>query len=46
MLGRDGGAGAGRILEAIDTFRDAEQADDIAILSLAREPVPAARPLG
>jgi GAF domain-containing protein len=44
-LGREGGAGAGLILEAIDAFRDAEQVDDIAILSLAREPVPAAQPL-
>jgi serine phosphatase RsbU (regulator of sigma subunit) len=40
------GATAGRILEAIDGFRDSDQADDIAILSLAREPVPAARPVG
>jgi sigma-B regulation protein RsbU (phosphoserine phosphatase) len=42
----DGVAAAHRILEAIDRFRDAYQADDIAILSLARAPVPAARPLG
>jgi GAF domain-containing protein len=40
------GATAGSILEAIDGFRDSDQADDIAILSLAREPVPAARPVG
>jgi hypothetical protein len=43
LLGR--GAGADRILEAIDGFCDAEQADDIAILSLSREPVPAVRPV-
>jgi GAF domain-containing protein len=42
----DGVAAAHRILEAIDRFREAYQADDIAILSLARAPVPAARPLG
>ena len=41
----DGVAAAHRILEAIDRFRDSDQADDIAILSLARAPVPAARPL-
>lgn len=41
-----GGAGAERILEAIEGFRDRDQADDIAILSLTREPVPAARPVG
>ena len=46
MLGRQGGAGADQILEAIEGFRDAQQADDIAILSLTREPVPAAQPLG
>jgi GAF domain-containing protein len=37
------GGGGERILEAIDSFRDGAQADDIAILSLTREPVPAAR---
>jgi serine phosphatase RsbU (regulator of sigma subunit) len=42
----DGAAAAHRILEAIDRFRDFHQADDIAILSLARAPVPAAKPLG
>jgi serine phosphatase RsbU (regulator of sigma subunit)/PAS domain-containing protein len=42
----DGVAAAHRILGAIDGFRDSEQADDIAILSLARAPVPAARTLG
>jgi serine phosphatase RsbU (regulator of sigma subunit)/PAS domain-containing protein len=41
----DGVAAAHRILGAIDEFRDSEQADDIAILSLARSPVPAARPV-
>ena len=41
----DGVAAAHRILEAIDRFRDSDQADDIAVLSLARAPVPAARPL-
>ena len=41
----DGVAAAHRILGAIDGFRDSEQADDIAILSLARAPVPAARPV-
>ncbi|MGZ4349080.1 MAG: SpoIIE family protein phosphatase [Solirubrobacteraceae bacterium] len=40
------GAGAAGILEAIERFRDRDQADDIAILSLTREPVPAARPVG
>ncbi|MGZ4165587.1 MAG: SpoIIE family protein phosphatase [Solirubrobacteraceae bacterium] len=40
------GAGAEGILEAIERFRDRDQADDIAILSLTREPVPAARPVG
>jgi serine phosphatase RsbU (regulator of sigma subunit)/PAS domain-containing protein len=40
----DGVAAAHRILGAIDGFRDSEQADDIAILSLARAPVPAAHP--
>jgi serine phosphatase RsbU (regulator of sigma subunit)/PAS domain-containing protein len=39
----DGVAAAHRILGAIDGFRHSEQADDIAILSLARAPVPAAR---
>jgi GAF domain-containing protein len=39
------GGGGERILEAIDSFRDGAQADDIAILSLTREPVPAARPV-
>jgi GAF domain-containing protein len=38
----DGVAAAHRILGAIDGFRDSDQADDIAILSLARTPVPAA----
>ncbi len=42
----DGVAAAHRILDAIDRFRDAQQADDIAILSLARAPVLAARSLG
>jgi GAF domain-containing protein len=37
----DGVAAAHRILGAIDGFRDSHQADDIAILSLARTPVPA-----
>ncbi|HEX3977498.1 MAG TPA: SpoIIE family protein phosphatase [Solirubrobacteraceae bacterium] len=41
----DGVAAAHRILGAIDGFRDSEQADDIAILSLARAPVPAVRPV-
>ena len=41
----DGVAAAHRILAAIDRFRVSDQADDIAILSLARAPVPAARPL-
>ncbi len=36
----DGVAAAHRILGAIDAFRDSDQADDIAILSLARAPVP------
>jgi GAF domain-containing protein len=40
----DNVATAHRILGAIDRFRDTEHADDIAILSLARAPVPAARP--
>jgi GAF domain-containing protein len=35
----DGVAAAHRILGAIDGFRDSDQADDIAILSLARAPV-------
>lgn len=34
-----GAAAADRILEAIDAFGDSDQADDIAILSLARAPV-------
>jgi GAF domain-containing protein len=38
----DNVATAHRILGAIDRFRDAENADDIAILSLARAPVTAA----
>ncbi len=42
----DGVAAAHRILGVIDGFRDSDQADDIAILSLARAPVPAVRPLG
>ncbi|MFL5865116.1 MAG: SpoIIE family protein phosphatase [Solirubrobacteraceae bacterium] len=37
---------AGRILDAIDGFRDSDQVDDIAILSLTRVPVPAARAVG
>jgi serine phosphatase RsbU (regulator of sigma subunit) len=41
----DGVAAAHRILGAIDSFRGSDQADDIAILSLARAPVPAARPV-
>ncbi|MFZ1994717.1 MAG: SpoIIE family protein phosphatase, partial [Solirubrobacteraceae bacterium] len=41
----DGVAAAHRILGAIDGFRDSEQADDIAILSLARTPGPLARPV-
>ncbi|HEY6522969.1 MAG TPA: SpoIIE family protein phosphatase [Solirubrobacteraceae bacterium] len=41
----DGVAAAHRILGAIDRFRNSDQADDIAILSLARAPVTAARPL-
>jgi phosphoserine phosphatase RsbU/P len=41
----DGVAAAHRILGAIDGFRASEQADDIAILGLARVPVAAARPL-
>ncbi|HEY1567881.1 MAG TPA: SpoIIE family protein phosphatase [Solirubrobacteraceae bacterium] len=41
----DNVATAHRILGAIDRFRDTEHADDIAILSLARAPVPAARRL-
>ena len=41
----DGVAAAHRILGAIDGFRESEQADDIAILSLARAPVAAARPV-
>jgi serine phosphatase RsbU (regulator of sigma subunit)/PAS domain-containing protein len=41
----DGVAAAHRILGAIDGFRDSEQADDIAILSLTRAPVSAARPV-
>ena len=44
-LGR-GDSGADQILAAIDAFREAEQADDIAILSLTREPVAAPRPVG
>jgi serine phosphatase RsbU (regulator of sigma subunit) len=44
-LGR-GDGGADQILAAIDAFREAEQADDIAILSLTREPVAAPRPVG
>ncbi|HEX3690001.1 MAG TPA: SpoIIE family protein phosphatase [Solirubrobacteraceae bacterium] len=40
----DGMAAAHRILGAIDGFRDSDHGDDIAILSLARIPVPAARP--
>ena len=40
----DGVAAAHRILGALDGFRHSDQADDIAILSLARAPVPAARP--
>jgi GAF domain-containing protein len=42
----DGVAAAHRILGAIDGFRDSDQADDIAILSLARAPVPAAQVRG
>jgi GAF domain-containing protein len=38
-------AAAHRILAAIDRFRGSEQADDIAILSLARAPVAAAQPI-
>ncbi len=38
----EGGAAANRILEAIDGFRDSGQADDIAILCLARAAVTAA----
>jgi serine phosphatase RsbU (regulator of sigma subunit) len=41
----DGVAAAHKILGAIDGFRESEQADDIAILSLARASVPAIRPL-
>jgi GAF domain-containing protein len=41
----DGVAAAHRILGAIDGFRQSDQADDIAILSLSRAPVPAASPL-
>jgi Stage II sporulation protein E (SpoIIE)/GAF domain len=41
----DGVAAAHRILGAIDGFRASDQADDIAILSLARAPVAAVRPL-
>ncbi len=41
----DGVAAAHRILGAIDGFRDSEQVDDIAILSLARSPVAAVRPV-
>jgi serine phosphatase RsbU (regulator of sigma subunit) len=41
----DGVAAAHRILGAIDRFRDSDQADDIAIFSLARAPVTVARPL-
>ena len=41
----DGVAAAHRILGAIDSFRGSDQADDIAILSLARAPVAAARPV-
>jgi serine phosphatase RsbU (regulator of sigma subunit)/PAS domain-containing protein len=41
----DGVAAAHRILGAIDGFRVSDQADDIAILSLARAPVAAVRPL-
>ena len=40
LLGDGVGAAAERILGAIDGFRDSDQADDIAILSLARAPVP------
>jgi serine phosphatase RsbU (regulator of sigma subunit) len=40
-----GSASADRILEAIDGFRDSDQADDIAILSLTRAPVAAASPV-
>lgn len=40
----EGEAAAGAILAAIDRFMDATQADDIAILSLTRAPVPAAQP--
>ena len=45
LLADGGGATAERILEAIDGFRDSDQADDIAILSLTRAPVAAARPV-
>jgi PAS domain S-box-containing protein len=38
----DGVAAAHRVLGAIDGFCDSDQADDIAILSLARAPVPVA----
>jgi serine phosphatase RsbU (regulator of sigma subunit) len=41
----DGVAAAHRILSAIDGFGDSDQADDIAILSLARVPVPATHPV-
>jgi serine phosphatase RsbU (regulator of sigma subunit) len=41
----DGVAAAHRILGAIDGFGDSDQADDIAILSLARVPVPATHPV-
>ena len=41
----DGVAAAHRILGTIDAFRESDQADDIAILSLARAPVPAIPPL-
>ncbi len=41
----DGVAAAPRILGAIDGFRHSDQADDIAILSLARAPVPVAGPV-
>jgi serine phosphatase RsbU (regulator of sigma subunit)/PAS domain-containing protein len=43
VLAEGGSAAADGILAAVDGFLDREQTDDIAIVSLARLPVPAAR---
>jgi hypothetical protein len=45
LLADGAGATADRILDAIDGFRDSDQADDIAILSLTRAAVAVARPV-